>query len=510
MNQSNQTTQQSQSVWLYIYALIAGANFPLAFAPLNWWPLAVVSVGAFWFLLKGTAPKSAFRVGFCYGIGLFGLGVSWVFVSINTFGNAGIPLAIFLTVLLVALLALLFGFLAWAFRKFFSDYSFVSQIIVFSLLWLAINLFQGYSFLSFPWLYLGYSQTGQAFMGIASLLGVHGISLYLLPLSILAAEIASNKTTPKIIALGFYLILGIGLSAWGVSGERKENSSLTVALIQPNTDQHEKWDREHFPKIVNGLIEQTESYWGADLVVWPEAAIPAMDYQVDFLLKDLSNKASDSGSAFITGIPLTPNPEDRNTYFAGIKQLGTIKAEYRKQQLVPFGEYVPFGSLIRGLIDLFDLPMSSFTQGESEQKGFEIDSAYLIPAICYEIAFPELIQGLSQNSESSEKPQAILTISNDTWFGESWGPLQHFQIAQMRAIENGMPIIRATNNGITALIDHYGQVITQEKRFEKAVLAGVLPLEQRATIFNQYGFLPLWILCLILLVFAWLFRKAVK
>lgn len=494
----------------YLMALMVGAIYPLAFAPFERWPLAILSVSAFWWFLKDTSPKTAFRLGLCYGLGLFAVGVSWVYVSINTFGNAAPPLAIFLTALFVLILASLFGILAWLHRKYFARFSLPSQIILFSLAWLALNLFQGYSFVSFPWLYLGYSQTGGIFMGVASIFGVHGITLFLLPLAILTAEVATEKTTNKIIALGACLVLGLGLSWWGLNGQVKQENSLTVALIQPNTDQHEKWDRQHFPKIVNGMIEQTENYWGKDLIVWPEAAIPAMDHQVDFLLNDLSDKAKDSGTAFITGIPLMPDPSDQKTYYAGIKQLGGNQADYRKQQLVPFGEYVPFSFALRGLIDMFDLPMSSFTPGNSEQKGFDIEQAYLIPAICYEIAFPELIQDLSRKSENPQKPQAILTISNDTWFGESWGPLQHFQMAQMRAIENGIPVIRGTNNGITALIDHYGRVITDEPRFEKAVLAGVLPLEQRATIFNQYGFLPLWILCLLLLGCAWLLRKAAK
>ncbi len=505
----NRLVSKLQGSGTYLFALIVGAIYPLAFAPFERWPLAILSVSAFWWLLKGTSPKTAFRLGFCYGLGLFAVGISWVFVSINTFGNASVSLAVFLTILFIALLASLFGLLAWLFRKYFSEYSLVSQIIIFSLFWLGINLFQGYSFISFPWLYLGYSQTGGIFMGIGSLLGVHGISLYLLPLAILTAEVATAKTTSKIVALGSYLVLGLGLSWWGLSGETKQESSLTVALVQPNTDQHKKWDRQYFAEIVNDMLQQTENYWGADLVVWPEAAIPAMDSQVNWLLEDLSKQATNSGSTFITGIPLLSNSQDSDEYYAGIKMLGAQQADYRKQQLVPFGEYLPLGFL-RGLIEFFDLPMSSFTPGSSRQTGFDTDKAYLIPAICYEIAFSSLIQDLSAKSESKTKPKVILTISNDTWFGQSWGPLQHFQMAQMRAIENGLPVIRGTNNGLTALIDHYGQVIDQEERFVKAVLAGVVPLTQRRTWFSQWGYWPLTLISLLLALVAIGLRKSNK
>ena len=494
----------------YLMALIVGAIYPLAFAPFERWPVAILSVSALWWFLKDTSPKAAFRLGFCYGLGLFAVGVSWVYVSINTFGNAAPPLAVFLTILFVAILALLFALMAWLFRRYCANFSLFSQVICFSLLWLGINFFQSYSFISFPWLFLGYSQTGSIFMGIASLLGVHGVTLYLLPLAILTAEVATAKTINKVVALGLYLVLGLGLSWWGLSGKVEQGDSLNVALIQPNVDQHKKWDQRYFGEIVNGMLEQTESYWGADLVVWPEAAIPAMDYQVDFLLNDLSEKASESGSSFITGIPLLPNSQDKKTYYAGIKQLGDTKADYRKQQLVPFGEYVPFSFVLRGLIDFFDLPMSSFTPGSSEQAGFDTEKVYLIPAICYEIAFPNLIQNLSTKSADNGKPKAILTISNDTWFGESWGPLQHFQMAKMRAIENGLPVIRGTNNGLTALIDHYGQVLDQENRFEKAVLAGVIPLTQRHTWFNQLGHWPLILISLLMALAALLLRRTNK
>lgn len=502
------STELKSSSWkTYLIALIVGAIYPLGFAPIERWPLAILSVSAFWWFLKDTDPKVAFRTGFSYGLGLFAVGVSWVYVSINTFGNASAPLAVFLTFLFVCLLAILFGLLAWFFRKYFKNYSLLSQIIAFSLMWLGINFFQGYSFISFPWLYLGYSQAESVFMGIASIFGVHGVTLYLLPLAILTAEVATNKTNLKIFALGAYLISGFGLSWVGLNGQIKEQGSLTVALVQPNINQHEKWNPDNYVPIVRDQILQTQAYWGADLIVWPEASIPRMDAYAQPVLEMLSTEARNANTTFLTGILLLPDPKKPQEYYAGMKQLGKKTSDYRKQQLVPFGEYVPFQSIIRGLIDFFDMPMSSFTPGNSAQAGFSDERAYYIPAICYEIAFPELIQGLSSKS-GSDKPQAIVTISNDTWFGESWGPLQHFQMAKMRAIENGLPVIRATNNGVTALIDHYGRVLDQESRFEKAVLAGVVPLTQRSTIFNQYGHWPLWVLCVLLTFSALVFRKS--
>lgn len=186
--------------------------------------------------------------------------------------------------------------------------------------------------------------------------------------------------------------------------------------------------------------------------------------------------------------------------------LGNEQGDYHKQQLVPFGEYVPLGSWIRGMIDFFDLPMSSFTPGSSQQTALKTAKADYIPAICYEIAFSGLMQQLATSTDKNQF-KAIVTISNDTWFGESWGPIQHFQIAKMRAIETGLPVIRGTNNGITAIIDDRGRVLNQIDRFQSNELAGAFLLENRNTWFREYGYWSLLIMVLGLLGLGFWLRK---
>lgn len=506
MNDNHKVTDILEGKWRLLFAILLGALYPLGFAPLNWLPLPLVSVAGFWWLLKYSSPEKAFKTGLFYGIGLYAVGVSWVYVSINVFGNASMPLAIFLTALFVVILGSFYGVLAKIFVRYCRNYSVLTKVIAFALLWLLHDAFKATPIINFPWLYLGYSQTGQGLMGLASIFGVQGITVFLMFIALFAVEIILVKTKKIrwMLCYAGMMVAIFAISFVGFNGAIKKDDSLTVALIQPDIDQHKKWQSQYFGDIVSGLVEQSESYWGADILVWPEAAIPSLSSNVDWLLDELEQQAKNSGTDFITGIPIDVRAE-RINMFAGIKVLGNNPSEYHKQRLVPFGEYLPFQSLLRGLIDFFDLPMSSFTPGDTNQKGLETEKAYLIPAICYEIAFPELIQRMSIND--SQKPKAILTISNDTWFGKSWGPLQHFQMAQMRAIENGLPVIRGTNNGITALIDHYGRVIDQEPRFEKAVLAGVLPLTQRTTIFNQYGHVPFWGLCLALLGLMLVFRN---
>ena len=491
------TMAKSPIGWLGLtLALIAGALYPLGFAPLEWWPISIFSVSAFWWLLNGQTRKYSMALGFSYGLGYFGVGVSWVYVSINTFGNAAPPLAVFLTILFIAILSLFFVVLGWLNARLFNRYSLFAQIIFFATVWLILDIARGSGFVSFPWLYLGYSQTSGPMLGVASYLGVHGVTFVLVVIACLVtlALAHNNKKTRSnsLLALVLILMAGTTASLYEVKKETEQQKTLTIALIQPNIDQHIKWDRNHFTPIVKGLFDQTENYWGADLIVWPEAAIPAFDTQVPGILYELDELAKSSGSQFITGIPLS---ESRDVYYAGIKMLGNEQSDYQKQQLVPFGEYVPMASLIRGMIDFFDLPMSSFTPGSSQQTALKTAKADYIPAICYEIAFSGLMQQLAISTDKDQF-KAIVTISNDTWFGESWGPIQHFQIAKMRAIETGLPVIRGTNNGITAIIDDKGRVINQIDRFQSNELAGAFLLENRNTWFRENGY---WSLLLIVL-----------
>lgn len=501
----------SPNGWLaFFIALIAGAVYPLAFAPLNWWPLALVSIGAFWWLLTDKTPKQAFRLGWGYGFGVFIAGVSWVYVSINTFGNAAPWLAVTLTIVFAMILALFYSILGWVMQKFFSKYSLVSRVILFGVIWIGLDIARGSGFVSFPWLYAGYSQTEALMQGLAGFLGVHGVTLFVVILSCLLSEVVATKGYAQqrrfLIPILTVLLIPFMATLYMFSKAPTKEQTLTIALVQPNVDQHIKWNSEYFNQIMYGLFEQTDAYWGADLVVWPEGGIPAFENRVPGLMSELEGKAKESGSTFITGIPMH-EPDNRKIYYSGVRLLGEDSQHYHKQQLVPFGEYIPFTELLRGAIDFFNLPMSSFTPGSPEQAPLRTEKAALVPAICYEIAFSGLIQGLGKQSQ--DQFTAILTISNDTWFGDSWGPLQHFQIAQMRAIETGLPVIRGTNNGLTAVIASNGHVMDQIPRFERKVLAGAFVLDNKPTWFLQYGYWTLLVLVIGLLGVAFILRNTV-
>ena len=207
-------------------------------------------------------------------------------------------------------------------------------------------------------------------------------------------------------------------------------------------------------------------------------------------------------SALITGLPLRQNDLQGDLrYYNAITTLGDSQGEYRKQKLVPFGEYVPLQDLLRGLISFFDLPMSDFARGPSQQAPLSAKGYKIAPYICYEVVYPEFAIELAAQSD------LLLTISNDTWFGTSIGPMQHLQMAQMRALEAGRWMIRATNNGVSALIDPHGQITVTVPQFEQAVLRGSVVPMQGLTPYLRWQSWPLILLSVLCLILAVAQRK---
>ncbi|RZA14574.1 MAG: apolipoprotein N-acyltransferase, partial [Proteobacteria bacterium] len=247
---------------------------------------------------------------------------------------------------------------------------------------------------------------------------------------------------------------------------------LNVAAVQGNIAQSIKWNPEAVDHQLQLYRDKTFVSKPVDLIVWPETAVPVLMDSAQGYLAMMGRFASDRHSALITGVPIRQVEDGQRRFYNGITVVGDGEGLYRKQKLVPFGEYVPLQDLLRGLIAFFDLPMSDFARGPADQPLLQAKGYQIAPFICYEVVYPELAASMAARSD------LLLTISNDTWFGTSIGPLQHLQMAQMRALEAGRWMIRATNNGVTALIDPFGNITTQVPQFEEAVMYGeVTPMQ---------------------------------
>ena len=464
---------------LPVAALAAGGVLPLALAPFGLWPLLLVSAGIlFWLLRRTETGKDAFWRGWLYGVGKYGVGASWVYVSIHVYGSTAPWLALLLVALFVAGMAVFNGVLGWAFHRMVrSQDNEIAAALTFTVLWTALEWLLTWFLTGFPWLFAGYAFIDTPLAGLAPVGGVLLVSFAAVLTAALA--VASWKRWRILVAPAVIWIAAWALDsvAWTERGETR-----TVALAQGNIPQSTKWSPEGVVQSRRAYRELTAAAGDVDIVIWPEAAIP------DTLRRSKSYiEAQYRAADIVTGIFVAEareGPDEVDYYNAAIATGGD--AIYRKRHLVPFGDFLPFESLLRGLIAFFDLPMSATTPGKSEQPLLRAAGIDLAMAICWEIAYPATV------AADARQAGALVTISNDTWFGESIGPSQHFQIARMRAKENGRYLLRSTNDGITAIVDDKGEVVDRLPRFERGVLTGTFHTVSGTTPYSRWLHLPLW------------------
>ena len=490
-----------------LLALTAGTLTTLALAPFDIWPLAIISVALLYLGLRETTAKQAAQRGWCYGFGLFASGVSWVYVSIHDFGAASPALAGLLTLAFVAGLALFFALLGWLWVRLLRNrHHALSDALVFSALWLAFDALRGWILTGFPWLYIGYSQLDGPLAGLAPVGGVWLLSFAIALSATLLVALPRLRTEKSRLALAIVLLAAPWIAALLLNGHAwttPKGEPLTVAAVQGNVAQSMKWDPKKLEMQLLLYRDMTFRSRPADLIVWPETAVPILKEHAEGYLKMMAGFAEQRDAALITGVPVRQsNAEGELRYYNGLTTAGDASGTYLKQKLVPFGEYVPLQDLLRGLIAFFDLPMSDFARGESGQALLQAKGLQIAPYICYEVVYPEFAAGLAAQSD------LLLTVSNDAWFGRSIGPLQHLQMAQMRALEAGRWMIRATNNGITVLIDPYGDITEQIPPFEQAVLYGEVTAMQGLTPYLRWRSWPLIAICVLLLGWALIRRKA--
>lgn len=486
-------------------ALAAGTLITLSLAPFGVWPLALFSCALLYVgLIELTARQAAWRGGW-FGFGLFASGTSWVYVSIHDYGAAAPSLAFILTVAFVAGLALLLALFGWLWVRFFrqNNHS-ISNALTFAALWVAIEAFRGWFLTGFPWLYSGYSQLHAPLAGFAPLGGVWLLSFLLTLSSVLLVTLWKNQHWQSRLSAGCLLgaIWVLGFTLQFQQWTHPAGDPLSVTVIQGNIEQNLKWDVEQIEAQLLLYQSLTLNAAPSDLIIWPETAIPVLKEQVQSYLNSMDRLLKQRNSALITGLPL--RQEDRYgdlRYYNAITTLGDSQGEYRKQKLVPFGEYVPLQDLLRGIIAFFDLPMSDFARGPSQQAPLEAKGYKIAPYICYEVVYPEFATELAAQSD------LLLTISNDTWFGTSIGPMQHLQMAQMRALEAGRWMIRATNNGVSALIDPQGMITATVPQFQQAVLYGSVVPMQGLTPYLRWQSWPLILLCALCLMGGLLQRR---
>jgi len=479
-----------------VLALLAGAALPFAFAPLSWFPLAVISPALLFITWLGATPRRALWRGYLFGLGQFGVGVSWVYVAIHDFGYASVPLAVFLTALFVAFIALFPALTGYFAARLFPLPDNRKILLAFPAAWTLFEWLRGWIFTGFPWLNIGYSQIDAPLSGIAPLLGVYGVSWATVFSAALLIVLLCAEKSMKLRALVALALLWGGSALLGrMEWTQPLDAPLKVSLVQGNIPQDIKWQPEQRQRTLDLYAGLTRQRWGDDLIVWPEAALTVFYHEIagNYLAR-LGDEARAQGTDLIIGLSVADLETRR--YYNSMMSVGTSEGFYFKRHLVPFGDYVPFEKWLRGLIKFFDLPMSGYSPGPERQALLAAAGYKVGVSICYEDIFgEEIIEGL---------PEAALLVNgtNNAWYGDSLAPHQALQMSRMRALETGRAMLRATTNGISAIIDARGKILARSPQFETHVVTGEAQPRRGAAPYVRWGNYP--VLALLLFLFAWL------
>lgn len=481
-----------------VLALLSGALLTLAFAPFSLYPLAIISLAALLYLWLTASVQRAFLRGFLFGIGLFGTGVSWVFISIHTYGEAPIWLSTLITAGFVCILALFPAINGYLLNYFFPTNNTTKRLCAFPALWVLIEWIRSWVFTGFPWLLVGYSQINSPLKGYAPLLSVYGVSLAVCLISALSVNFF--YTTHKLRSIIIIAVIAIaGFSLSHITWTKPIGHPIKISLVQGNIPQNLKWTWEAITPTLQRYQALSEKHWDSNIIIWPEAAIPIpLDDAVDYL-RTLHLEAKKHNTALITGIPV--EDKKRNGYYNAVLTIGNGFGFYFKQHLVPFGEFTPMPTYLTHFLDQFHIPLPNTITNTKSFPPILASGLRIATFICYEIAFPELV--LTHDGHID----MLLTVSNDAWFGHSLALAQHLEMAQMRALEMGRPAVFVANTGITAFILPNGKIQSQAPIEQAFVLTDTIQKTNGKTPWQYAGMDPILLILITLLVIAGIIEK---
>jgi apolipoprotein N-acyltransferase len=449
---------------------------------------------------EGADPRKAALLGFWFTAGLFLAGTYWIYHSVHVIGNAPIWVAVFLMVAMISILAgysALFGYLQarWLRRS-----GLLRWVVVLPAGWVMVEWFRGWFLSGFPWLALGYTQLDTPLAGIAPVLGVYGISLFLM--------VSAGALASCILAQGRIRIVALILAAlpWlaGVAVHHRVwtqavGEPVKVAIVQGAVPQEMKWSIEQRDRTLELYRNLTQPHLGAQIILWPEAALPDLAHVLVDYLQTVWRDARVAGSDVVMGL-LHQDPETAKV-FNGVLALGQEAQWYDKRRLVPFGEYFPVPAIVRQWLKVMNLPYSDISSGRESQPALQVAGQKLGVTICYEDAYG------SMQLDVLREATLLVNVTNDAWFGDSTAPHQHLEISRMRALEAGRPLMRGANDGITALISYDGVVESTLPQFEPGVLTGDVQPRTGLTPYAKGGNWPVLVLCCVMIVTgAWAAR----
>ncbi len=464
--------------YAYLRFLLYGLFLTLAFAPFHRPGCAFLALACLFYELTFKKSLRPFWAGLLFGIGFFGFGISWVFISVHTFGHLNYFISALITFALIVYLSLFTA----GFSVFYRGLASTNPVLtagLFSSLWVISELLRSTFLTGFPWLLIGFGQIDSPLKFLLPVIGVSGVGFIS---CLLSAFLAYFFYSRRIV----FLLLSASLLATPLLLKNHpwvttSSSPLSVAIVQANLSMRDKWDEGLFWQILKHYQTTTATLLGTQVIVWPESAIPLpADYLSDFL-EDLQEQLKAAGSSLLTGIPQAMN-HNTQSFYNSLSSFGASSGSYHKQHLVPFGEFIP--AALSKITTMLDLPDTNLRPGNKQQSLLRISSNYVAALICYEIAYGELLR--------AQLPAAnyIVSISDDGWFGHSLAVYQQLQMAQVRSLETGRYQLVANNDGLSSLINEQGRVVSSLPVFEEGVLKGTLFSASGETPWVSVGDLP--------------------
>ncbi|OYV94737.1 MAG: apolipoprotein N-acyltransferase [Ferrovum sp. 37-45-19] len=463
-------------------ATLSGALAVSGFAPYHFWLAPILSLTVLFLLWQRAGnARGAAEIGFLWGMGFFISGISWIDISLHDFGGMPLPLSILCIVLFGALLASFPGLVGYFVFKF-HHISPVRWLLITPALWTLSEWFRSFVLTGFPWLSLGYSQTTYLIVFIAGLM-----------LLLTQSRTPSRSTLLYLGVLITVLSSGIGLRK--ITWTHPVGEVVSVSLLQGNFAQDKKFDDnmvqlalERYLTMINNSQSQ--------LIILPESAFPVFRQELpEYVIDDITNFGRTQNADILVGMFSEPEPHQ---YYNSVFSFGHSPSQiYQKVHLVPFGEFIPLSALLKPLINsVLKIPLDNQQSGSLPQPPMRVSGQKVAVNICYEDVFgDQIVQSL---------PAATLlaNVTNDAWFGNSIGPEQHLQMAQTRSLETGRPMLRATNTGVSAIIDPLGRIINRAPREQVFVLNGEIRGYQGNTPFDIWGNSGIVSLCTLILIFA--------
>jgi apolipoprotein N-acyltransferase len=480
-------------------ALVAGASLSLSFSPFEWWPCAVLAPALLMWLWQGASPRRAAVLGFWFNFGTFSVGTYWLYISLQLIGHAPVPLALLLMIALAAIMGAYHALLGWTAARYFPARGMVRWLVALPAAWLLAEWWRSWFLTGFGWLSLGYAHTDNWLgQGLAPVIGQYGLGLLTLVMAGAVVTLLLGTQRERIVAAAALLaIWGAAFALRDVEWTQTYSRPITVAVVQGAVPQDEKWIATNLEGILELYKTRTREAHGADLIVWPESAIPDLvNHHIDYV-RDIYAEASAKGSSLVMGAlradenPKTGADEVFNSVLAMDRSTPGV-GWHNKHHLVPFSEFFPVPGFIRNWLKLQGLPYSSFDRGAAQQEPLEAAGQRIAAGICYEDAYGSTLLPVMPTATM------LLNVTNDSWFGHSTARYQHLQISRLRAMETGRPMVRAANDGVSAVIGHRGEFIARAPEYEANVMRARLQPRTGLTPYARIGNWPVVLLALVL------------